>query len=342
MPSSMIFIGLVLLWLIVLVPTVARHRQEVARPSVAALSGRVLARPQRRGTVEVETMQADIELSGGAGLVPETAVHVPAAREAPHDEPVDDRGWESPVPRYRPGRGGFDPEAARLAARARYVVRQRVVLGLLVAAVASAVVAALVLRPAWWVHGGVDLALVGYLVYLRRQVRLEEAIRERRAARLAGARHGCAGEDEQVGDDGDGAGHDERGGYGWAAGDDAGTGGDPGPDDEWADDAGYDDDDDTGYDGAGAGFEDDPDVDGEVGEALGQAGGPGVEQPMRVAGTGEPVGPLRAAAVDEPALPRLQPTPLPPLPAGTALVEADDADLALGDLDLPHRRAVGE
>ena len=49
MPSSMIFVGLVVVWLLILVPAVARHRQEVARPSTAALSGRVLerARPRR-------------------------------------------------------------------------------------------------------------------------------------------------------------------------------------------------------------------------------------------------------------------------------------------------------
>ena len=35
----------------------------------------------------------------------------------------------------------------------------------------------------------IDVALVGYLVYLRGQVRMEEAIRDRRAARMAGTRH---------------------------------------------------------------------------------------------------------------------------------------------------------
>jgi len=37
-PSSMIFLGLVVVWLLILVPAVARHRQEVAKPSTAALS----------------------------------------------------------------------------------------------------------------------------------------------------------------------------------------------------------------------------------------------------------------------------------------------------------------
>ena len=56
MPSSMIFASLVVLWLLILVPAVARHRQEVARPSVAALSGRVLARSPRRRSQEVDVM----------------------------------------------------------------------------------------------------------------------------------------------------------------------------------------------------------------------------------------------------------------------------------------------
>ena len=47
MPSSLIFTGLVVIWLLILVPAVARHQQEVARPSGASLEGRVLARPRR-------------------------------------------------------------------------------------------------------------------------------------------------------------------------------------------------------------------------------------------------------------------------------------------------------
>ena len=88
--------------------------------------------------------------------------------------------------RYRPGRGGFDPEAAALAARTKYARRQRIVLIVLLAAVVTAVIAALAWPVVWWVHVLIDLGLVGYLVYLRRQVRIEEDIRSRRLARLSG------------------------------------------------------------------------------------------------------------------------------------------------------------
>ena len=84
---------------------------------------------------------------------------------------------------FRPGRGGYDPEAAELAARARYGFRQRVVLGLLLSALATGLLAGFALPLLWWAHAGVDLLLVSYLFYLRRQVRIEQSIRYRRAIR---------------------------------------------------------------------------------------------------------------------------------------------------------------
>ncbi len=85
---------------------------------------------------------------------------------------------ELPVRRYRPGRGGFDPEAAARAARAKYAFRQRVVMILLLIVVTTAVAAGFLLPALWWVHGAADVSLVGYLVYL---------IRQRRLARLRAA-----------------------------------------------------------------------------------------------------------------------------------------------------------
>ncbi len=102
-------------------------------------------------------------------------------RIAQREPPVDER-------RYRSGRGGYDPEVAAQLARAKYAFRQRVVLGLALGAVATLVLAYTVSSQLWWVHAALDMAMIGYLGYLRRQVRIEEEIRQRRAARLAGAR----------------------------------------------------------------------------------------------------------------------------------------------------------
>jgi hypothetical protein len=238
----------------------------------------------------------------------------------------DDRRWERPPPRYRPGRGGFDPEAAALAARARYAFRQRIVLAMLIMALVTGVIAAVAVSGLWWAHAAIDLTLVSYLVYLRRQVRLEEAIRERRAARMAGTRRPAAADDPELDawarrgreltnrDERYPVAEDDLDDYGYA-------------DNSYADNS-YDDDWDSGAD---------DNLD---------------DVPERITGSGEPSRDRdrrddQPEPVDtEPALPRLRPAPPPSLPAGTSLVEADEDDPELYDLDGParpgYRRAAGE
>jgi hypothetical protein len=323
----MIFASLVVLWLLILVPAVARHRQEVARPSVAALSGRVLARSPRRRSQEDGMVERDETVVDAARVVTATRmaeVRVPSARtelrfddaeptedsadgvgdDAVDDEAgedwaedrSDDRLWERPPARYRAGRGGFDAEAAALTARARYAFRQRVVLAMLVLAVATGVAAGVALPVLWWAHGAVDVLLVGYLVYLRRQVRMEEAIRARRAARMAGTRRPSAADDPELDD--------------WAERGRAVT---RQADSEEADEA----DDDLAADP-------DPETTADAED--------------------EDVTPAPEVVEEErPALPRLRPTPPPPLPAGTALVEDEEEELDLDDGSAPgYRRAVGQ
>lgn len=92
-----------------------------------------------------------------------------------------------PVPR-RPGRGGYDPDAADLAKAYRYSRRRRVTVILLLATVAFSV-AALLISPALWSGAVVTgLLLVAYLGYLRRQVHIENDIQQRRLDRLRRAR----------------------------------------------------------------------------------------------------------------------------------------------------------
>lgn len=319
MPSSLIFAGLVVIWLLILVPSIARRRQEVARPSRAALSGRVLERPRQRRRTQQEVDVVD-EVDGTWPVTtrpdrerpePEREqldpdqrddrAWMPAPRTFPagesddparvSDDPMsemrdgDDRYWERPRPRYRPGRGGFDPEAAALAAQARFAFRQRVVLALLVSAVITAIVAVFVVAGLWSPHITVDVVLVGYLVYLRRQVRMEEAIRERRAARMAGTRR-PSGRDEGRAED---------------------------PElDEWAQ---------RGHEAAHR---------------------PPIKYPNDAATLDEDEPEIEP----QPALPRQQPGGLPPLPPGVVLVESEDDDPDLHDLDgsarVDYRRAAGE
>ncbi|WP_309114909.1 gephyrin-like molybdotransferase receptor GlpR [Saccharothrix sp.] len=155
MPSSLIIVGLVVAWLVVLVPMVARKRAD-ARTSMEEGYD---AMPDAEFDEYDDYADAEVDEF-------EEVAHRP----------------------YRPGRGGFDPETAAIVAQAKYAFRRRVVGTLLLVALVSGVVAGVLYPLAWWGHAAVDLTLVGYLVYLRRQVRIEEDIRARRLARLAQSR----------------------------------------------------------------------------------------------------------------------------------------------------------
>jgi hypothetical protein len=199
MPSSLIVVALVVAWLLVLVPMIVRKRQEIARTADSALAARVVRKggaAEEADMREADLMEAD-DAADGVDSTTETDQPLDIEAEADDRDPVDTdtvSATQNPPPRpYRPGRGGFDPEAAAWAARAKYAARQRVVVAMLLLAVASAVVAAVFYPVVWWGHGVVDIGLVSYLAYLRRQVRIEEEIRQRRLARMAQARRITSG-----------------------------------------------------------------------------------------------------------------------------------------------------
>ena len=79
--------------------------------------------------------------------------------------------------------------AAAVSAR-KYKFRKRMLMAMGVALLASAVVAYLVTPTMWWVCGTVGAVTLLYLGYLRRQTRIEEKVRRRRAQRMARSRLG--------------------------------------------------------------------------------------------------------------------------------------------------------
>jgi hypothetical protein len=164
-PSSLIFAALAGAWLVVLVPMVATRRQEVVRTAESALASRVLRRPSSPCAAPRHSQETRM-------IEERTVQQAPAPDER----------------RRRSGRGGYDPELAAQLARAKYAYRQRVVLGVVIGAITTLVLAYAVSSLLWWIHAALDMALVGYLGYLRRQVRIEEDVRQRRAARLAASR----------------------------------------------------------------------------------------------------------------------------------------------------------
>ncbi|MBA0125535.1 hypothetical protein H0B56_08295 [Haloechinothrix sp. YIM 98757] len=212
MPSSLMIVALAAAWLVVLVPMVARKRQEISRTGEDALAARVVRSGSVRTDMREESMMSEsAERAGrsedhgqeytdapGDAEPREAAAPDGAARQrsrmerdgdagAPERDERDERDADTGS-RYRRGRGGFDPEAAEMAARAKYAFRQRVVLALLGTVLLTALLAGFVHAGLWWVNALAVAGLAGYLGYLRRQVRIENEIRQRRMARLGGSR----------------------------------------------------------------------------------------------------------------------------------------------------------
>lgn len=335
MPSSLVVTALIVAWLVVLVPVVARRRQLVPRPAEADLCSRVLRRSGGPASMEVvvsgNTSPAR-SLRGGGGTAvadrvdradravePEIADELDELdeysgldehsglddRDDDSDEDGDETGPAAAGPSsrrpFRPGRGGFDPEAAIAAADARYAFRRRVAVGLIAVAVLSAVAALAIASAFWWLHVLTDVVLVAYLVFLRRQTRIEEEIRERRLARLTGERRALEARRARQAD------HDRR----------------LADTDEWG-----------AWDGE---HEDDGYYDDEDGEVLGLE-----DDELVVAAEASPRSTSPRSTSPRWAAPR---TPARPLPEGLELVEDSVDDPAFHDLDADrvpaYRRAAG-
>ncbi|WP_407441879.1 gephyrin-like molybdotransferase receptor GlpR [Rhodococcus sp. (in: high G+C Gram-positive bacteria)] len=210
MPNSLLWIGLVAVWLFVLVPMLVTKRPRIRQTTDAALATRVLHRgddepiaprgpaaghrsdpnwrPSRdhtHGHPAEDRMDTDLEDRPGTDTDEDFSSDDDFAHaRRPGQAPARDF-----VPQRR-GRGGFDPHADAVASAQRYDARQRAVLALLIAAILSAALALIVSSVMWWICGAATAALVGYLFYLRRQVQLEQEIRRRRLARLHRSRLG--------------------------------------------------------------------------------------------------------------------------------------------------------
>jgi len=78
----------------------------------------------------------------------------------------------------------------------KYKFRKRMLTVLALATIACAVAAFTVAPVAWWVCGSMGAVTVLYLAYLRRQTRIEERLRRRRAQRIARSRLGVENTDD--------------------------------------------------------------------------------------------------------------------------------------------------
>ena len=113
-----------------------------------------------------------------------SAARIPPARSTDRADDTEYDAEDTEFVPSRRGRGGYDPEADAIARAASYTFRQRAVLGLVLAALLFGAFGIVSDQRLWWGCGLSLVVLAGYLAYLRKQVRMEEDIRRRRAARL--------------------------------------------------------------------------------------------------------------------------------------------------------------
>jgi hypothetical protein len=91
----------------------------------------------------------------------------------------------------------YESKTAAAVGVRKYKFRKRTLTVMAAAMVLSAVAAFTVAPVAWWACGSISVMTVLYLAYLRRQTRIEERLRRRRAQRVARAMLGVENTDDR-------------------------------------------------------------------------------------------------------------------------------------------------
>jgi hypothetical protein len=111
--------------------------------------------------------------------------------EAPSDTDLQMAASLSDARRRR-----YESKTAAAVGARKYKFRKRMLTVMAVLVVASAAAAFTVAPMAWWACGSIGVMTLLYLGYLRRQTRIEERLRRRRAQRIARARLGVENTDD--------------------------------------------------------------------------------------------------------------------------------------------------
>ncbi|WAJ44352.1 hypothetical protein OK015_25015 [Mycobacterium sp. Aquia_216] len=206
----------------------ADHRDELAegdderdaeteelRPARPVVMRMAVAEPPEPDYLDVDVIEDSGALPVGAsaaatepGLVPvDEDEHDDAEEELDHHDdeyeyvedssglepPAEDEDAglrESVVPASARRRRRFDTKTAAAVTARKYAFRRKVLMVMAVVLVGSATAAFEITQTAWWFCGIATAFTVLYLGYLRRQTRIEEKVRRRRAQRMARARAG--------------------------------------------------------------------------------------------------------------------------------------------------------
>lgn len=178
-----------------------------AEPVRKVAAAEALDEPEPEPELEAEAPEAEPEPAEEAEAE-EAVVGAVAEDDGTDDEyeyEDDSEGFEAPAedglrdadavaetrrPRYE------SKTAAAVSAR-KYRFRTRMLMSMTAAIVVSAIAAFLLTPTAWWVCGAIGAVTLLYLMYLRRQTRIEERLRRRRAQRMMRSRLGVENAEDE-------------------------------------------------------------------------------------------------------------------------------------------------
>jgi hypothetical protein len=171
---------------------VGDHAEEPDEPSDATAAIRTFAEADFEEAYEDEVAEEyEPEAEADGELEPDGTDHEyeyvddSSGLEAPSDT---DLHLADSIAQAR--RNRYESKAAAAARERKYKFRKRMLVAMAVLAVGSVAAAFLVAPVFWWAAGSVGAVTVLYLGYLRRQTRIEERVRRRRAQRMMRSRLG--------------------------------------------------------------------------------------------------------------------------------------------------------
>ena len=160
-------------------------------PAAASAADTDEATADAEETDAEDSTEFDDAVSSGSAAVPMS--EAVDGEEEPERNPHTDTelsAEELAFAQRRLGRGGWDPVKEKEASATRYQRRQRTLIGLAVAVVATVCLGIVFGGWAWWLAGIAGVITTVYLVALRSQVRREQELLRRRVYHLRRARLG--------------------------------------------------------------------------------------------------------------------------------------------------------
>jgi hypothetical protein len=171
--------------------------EDAAALPVGASASEALEGPEPEGEGQTDELPLDFD--------EEDEADEPVVTDDEYEYVADSSGLEAPSDTdlhlaesmSAARRRRYESKTAAVVSARKYKFRKRMLTFLAMILVGSAAAAFRVAPVAWWVCGSVGAVTLLYLAYLRRQTRIEERLRRRRAQRIARARLGVENTDDR-------------------------------------------------------------------------------------------------------------------------------------------------